>query len=129
MLVDDNPTIRRALHHVFDFSPDWDVCGEASNGREGIEKAKALHPDLIVMDVSMPVMNGLEAARVIHDTMPRTLVILCSLHTECAAFRGTPSRGSRHRFQDPKHADACQQSARIASEHELSLWLSPVRKP
>jgi DNA-binding NarL/FixJ family response regulator len=84
MLVDDNAAIRRALHHVFDFNPDWDICGEASDGREGIEKAKALHPDLIVMDVSMPVMNGLEAARVIHETMPRTLVILCSLHTDDA---------------------------------------------
>lgn len=58
------------------------MCGEAANGREGIEKAKTLRPDLIVMDVSMPVMNGLEAARVIHDTMPTILVILCSLHTD-----------------------------------------------
>jgi DNA-binding NarL/FixJ family response regulator len=82
MLVDDNPAIRRALHNVFEFNQDWDVCGEASNGREGIEKAKTLRPDLIVMDVSMPVMNGLEAARVIHDTMPTILVILCSLHTD-----------------------------------------------
>ena len=82
MLVDDNDAIRRSLHHVFDFNPDWDVCGEASNGLEGVEKAKTLHPDLIVMDVSMPVMNGLEAARVIHETMPRVLVILCSLHTD-----------------------------------------------
>jgi two-component system, NarL family, nitrate/nitrite response regulator NarL len=82
MLVDDNAAIRQALHHVFDFSPEWDVCGEASNGREGVEKAKSLHPDLIVMDVSMPVMNGLEAARVIHETMPTILVILCSLHTD-----------------------------------------------
>lgn len=84
MLVDDNPAIRQALHHVFEFSSDWDICGEASNGQEGIEKAKALHPDLIVMDVSMPVMNGLDAARVIHETMPTTLVILCSLHTDDA---------------------------------------------
>ena len=84
MLVDDNPAIRRALHSVFEVSKDWDVCGEASNGREGIEKAQALRPDLIVMDVSMPVMNGLEAARVIHETMPSILVILCSLHTDDA---------------------------------------------
>lgn len=82
MLVDDNDAIRRSLHHVFDFNPDWDVCGEASNGLEGVEKAKTLHPDLIVMDVSMPVMNGLEAARVIHETMPGVLVILCSLYTD-----------------------------------------------
>ena len=82
MLVDDNPAIRHALQHVFEFSPEWKICGEAENGREGIEKAKALKPDLIVLDVSMPVMSGIEAARVIHDIMPDVQLILCSLHTD-----------------------------------------------
>ena len=82
MLVDDNPAIRHALQHVFEFSPEWNVCGEAENGREGIEKAKALKPDLIVLDVSMPEMSGIEAARVIHDIMPDVKLILCSLHAD-----------------------------------------------
>jgi DNA-binding NarL/FixJ family response regulator len=82
MLVDDNPAIRHALQHVFEFSPEWNVCGEAENGREGIEKAKTLKPDLIVLDVSMPEMSGIEAARVIHDIMPTVPLILCSLYTD-----------------------------------------------
>ncbi|HMH00489.1 MAG TPA: response regulator, partial [Terriglobales bacterium] len=49
---------------------DFDVCGEAENGRVAIEKAQALHPDLIVMDLSMPVMNGIDAARALKTLMP-----------------------------------------------------------
>ena len=80
--MDDNPAIRKALHNVFEFSSDWSVCGEAANGREGIEQAKRLKPDLIVLDVSMPEMNGIDAARVLHKIMPRVPLILCSLHTD-----------------------------------------------
>ncbi len=81
MVVDDNPAIRRALKSILEFN-GWIVCGEAVDGREGIEKAKQLSPDLIVLDVSMPVMNGLDAARVLHQIMPEVPLILCSLHTD-----------------------------------------------
>jgi len=80
MVVDDNAAIRKALHNVFEFSSDWSVC-DAANGREGIEKAKRLKPDLIVLDVSMPEMNGIDAAKVIHRIMPEVPLILCSLFT------------------------------------------------
>ena len=82
MVVDDNPAIRRALKNILEFTEDWEVCGEAVDGRDGIEKAKLLHPDLIVLDVSMPVMNGLDAARILHQIMPQVPLILCSLHTD-----------------------------------------------
>lgn len=82
MLVDDNPAVLRALHNVFEFSSELAVCGEAISGREGIEKAKSLKPDLIVLDVSMPEMNGIEAAKVIHGMMPKVALILCSLYTD-----------------------------------------------
>ena len=82
MVVDDDPAIRRALKNILEFTDGWVVCGEAVDGRDGVEKAKSLNPDLIVLDVSMPVMNGLEAARVLHQIMPQVPVILCSLHTD-----------------------------------------------
>jgi DNA-binding NarL/FixJ family response regulator len=82
MVVDDNPAIRRALRSILEYNRDWEVCGEAGDGRDGIEKAKTLHPDLIVLDLSMPIMNGLEAARVLHEIMPEVPLILCSLHTD-----------------------------------------------
>jgi len=82
MVVDDNPAIRRILRNILEFNHDWVVCGEGVDGRDGVEKAKALSPDLIVLDVSMPVMNGLEAARILHQVMPNVPLILCSLHTD-----------------------------------------------
>jgi len=82
MVVDDNPAIRRILRNILEFNHDWVVCGEGVDGRDGVEKAKTLSPDLIVLDVSMPVMNGLEAARILHQVMPNVPLILCSLHTD-----------------------------------------------
>lgn len=82
MVVDDNPSIRKILRNILEFDHDWIVCGEGVDGRDGVEKAKELSPDLIVLDVSMPVMNGLEAARILHQIMPNVPVILCSLHTD-----------------------------------------------
>ena len=82
MVADDNPSIRRALRHILESRQDWMVSSEAVDGRDAIDKAQKLHPDLIVLDVSMPVMNGLDAARVLRHIMPAVPVILCSLHTD-----------------------------------------------
>ena len=78
--MDDNPQVRQALCEAFKREADFDICGEAENGREAIEKAQQLHPDLIVMDLSMPVMNGLEAARVLKSLMPTAPVIIYTSH-------------------------------------------------
>jgi DNA-binding NarL/FixJ family response regulator len=61
-------------------SPDWDICAEASNGREAIEKVLECKADLVVMDVSMPVMNGIEAARQIRTASPSTKVVIFTMH-------------------------------------------------
>jgi chemotaxis response regulator CheB len=93
MVIDDNPAIRKILRNILEFDRDWIVCGEGVDGRDGVEKAKALSPDLIVLDVSMPVMNGLEAARILHQIMPNVPVILCSLHRPDV---GDGSKGRGH---------------------------------
>jgi DNA-binding NarL/FixJ family response regulator len=105
MLVDDNPAIRQALHKVFELQSDWAVCGEAANGREGIEQAKVLKPDLIVLDVSMPGMNGLEAARVIHAMMPKVPLILCSLYADEVLGREAKSAGVVAVFSKTQNID------------------------
>jgi CheY-like chemotaxis protein len=79
LLVDDNAVIRRMLRTAFE-EPGWEICGEAENGREAIDKARALKPDLIVLDLSMPVMNGLEAAPVLRRMMPTVPIILFTLY-------------------------------------------------
>ncbi len=78
LIVDDNAFLRRALCKIFRREEDLDVCGEAENGRDAIEKAEQLHPDLIILDLSMPVMNGLDAARVLRRLMPSVPLIMYS---------------------------------------------------
>jgi two-component system chemotaxis response regulator CheY len=78
LIVDDYANIRQALCSVFKREADFEVCGEAVNGSEAIAKAQELHPDLIVLDLSMPVMNGLEAARELKQLMPTVPLIMYS---------------------------------------------------
>ena len=80
IIVDDNPAVRRALCELFAHEGDFRVCGQATNGRDAIEKAQQLHPDLIVTDLSMPIMNGLEEARVLNQLMPAVPVIIYTAH-------------------------------------------------
>jgi DNA-binding NarL/FixJ family response regulator len=80
LLVDDNATVRRAVRPLFDSHPNFEVCGEAEHGREALEKAPNLRPDLIVLDLSMPVMNGLEAAPLLIKILPNVWLILFTAH-------------------------------------------------
>ena len=92
LVVDDNAVIRRTLRNIIECN-GLVVCGEAADGRDAIEKAKEQCPDLIVLDLSMPVMNGLEAARVLHQIMPRVPMILCSLHANDVLQREATAAG------------------------------------
>jgi len=76
LLVDDSADIRRAVRPLFDSHPKFRVVGEAEHGREAVEIAPKLQPDLIVLDMSMPVMNGLEAAPLLVKHLPRVWLIL-----------------------------------------------------
>jgi CheY-like chemotaxis protein len=79
LIVDDNAGMRRLLRTAFEQRGE-EVCEEATNGQDGIEKAQQLKPDLIVLDLSMPVMNGLEAAPVLRRILPTVPIILFTLY-------------------------------------------------
>jgi DNA-binding NarL/FixJ family response regulator len=79
MLVDDSAAIRRGLRREFERA-GWEVCGEAANGREAIEKAEQLLPQLILLDLAMPEMNGLTAARLLKRRLPGIYLILFTGH-------------------------------------------------
>jgi two-component system nitrate/nitrite response regulator NarL len=74
--VDDNPLVRFMVRQVFELEPDFEVVGEAKNGREAIEKTEKLKPDLIILDLAMPVMTGIEAAPLLRKALPETRLIL-----------------------------------------------------
>jgi DNA-binding NarL/FixJ family response regulator len=80
LIVDDNAVIRKGVMAIFATDRNFEICGEAANGQDAIEKAKSLKPDLIVLDFSMPVMNGIEAARVLTLIMPDVPLILLTMH-------------------------------------------------
>ncbi len=81
LVVDDSVPVRRTIRNLFDATDGFVVCGEAADGREGVQKAAQLRPDLIILDLSMPVMNGIDAARILHRILPAVPVILFSGHS------------------------------------------------
>lgn len=84
LIADDNAFVRAALYEFFEREPDFQVCAMAENGREVLEVASRLHPDLIVLDRTMPVMNGIDAARVLKNIMPQVpLIMYCATPEEC----------------------------------------------
>ncbi len=80
--MDDSSVVRRILNQLFTGNGEFHVCGEAENGREAVERAKQLRPDLIVTDLSMPVMNGLEATRLLKQLMPAVPIIIFTNHSD-----------------------------------------------
>lgn len=76
LIADDHEVVRRGVRAVVEAQTGWAVCGEASTGREAVAKAIALRPDVVVLDVSMPELNGLEATRQIRRAVPTEVLIL-----------------------------------------------------
>jgi DNA-binding NarL/FixJ family response regulator len=80
LVVDDHEVIRRQLRSLFNSYPEFTICGEAIHGVDAIEKAQQLSPDLIILDLSMPEMNGLEAASALRFMMPTVPLFLLTAH-------------------------------------------------
>ena len=86
LIVDDHEIFRRGLRSLLESRLDWEVCGEAKDGQDAVDLAKQLQPDVIVLDVTMPRLNGLDAARIIRKLVPKTKVVILSQH-ELAAMK------------------------------------------
>jgi len=80
LIADDHDVVRKGLKMLIEEHAGWQVCGEARSGREAVEKCAQLNPNVIVIDVSMPDLNGLEATRQIRKTCPRTEVLIITHH-------------------------------------------------
>jgi DNA-binding NarL/FixJ family response regulator len=81
LVVDDIPAIRRSLRQFIEQEANWEICGEAENGRVAVDRVLELKPDVVILDLSMPVMNGLEAAREIKAIAPWIHILMLTLHT------------------------------------------------
>jgi DNA-binding NarL/FixJ family response regulator len=82
LVADDSDVVRRGIGRLLSQHENWEICGEAANGQEAVEKARQLRPDLGVIDFAMPTMNGIEAARQIQAMNPETAFVLCSMYLD-----------------------------------------------
>jgi DNA-binding NarL/FixJ family response regulator len=80
LLADDHEVVRKGLRALLEAQPGWKVIAEAMDGREAVEKARDMHPDVAIVDIGMPCLNGLEATRQIVKKAPRTRVLVLTMH-------------------------------------------------
>ena len=124
ILVDDHAVIRRGLRLLLDQQEDFDVVGEARDGREAVQLAEALRPDVAVMDISMPNLNGIEAARQIVTKQLGVAVVILSLHADEGYVLRALRAGARGYLLKECPPEELIQAIRAASEGKA--FFSPV---
>ena len=95
LLADDHAMVRKGFRLILEAQPDMEIAGEAGNGREAVELAEKLHPDVVVMDVAMPELNGIEATRRLASSSPHTRVLALSMHKDSVYVREILRAGAR----------------------------------
>jgi DNA-binding NarL/FixJ family response regulator len=95
VLADDHSVVRQGFRRILEAQSDMEIVGEASNGREALETATKLSPDVVVMDVAMPELNGIEATRRMGEAAPRTRVLALSMHKDSVYVREILRAGAR----------------------------------
>src|SRR5213082_987827 len=94
-IADDHEVVRKGLMSLLQAQPDWEICGEANDGREALEKTQKLKPDVVILDIGMPSLNGLEATRQILRLNPQTKVLILTLHDSDQVVREVLNAGAR----------------------------------
>jgi two-component system nitrate/nitrite response regulator NarL len=112
LLVDDNPVVRRIVRQVLEKESELRICGEADDGIEALDKAKLLHPDIVILDLSMPVMSGLEAAPQIRHLLPDACLILFTLYGDHEVERAAKQAGIDAVISKADRGDALVKAAR-----------------
>jgi DNA-binding NarL/FixJ family response regulator len=106
LLADDHALVRQGFSMILEAQSDMQIVGQAGNGREAVDLAAKLHPDVVVMDVAMPELNGIEATRRITDASPRTRVLALSMHKDSVYVREVLRAGARgYLLKDSGDAD------------------------
>src|SRR5207253_10308713 len=95
LIADDHEVVRRGVRSLLTSRKEWDVCGEAVDGRDAVKKAKELKPDVVVLDISMPDLNGFEAARLIHKEVPQSKILILSRHNVSEMIQTALDAGAR----------------------------------
>ena len=106
LLADDHSLVRQGFRMILEAQPDMQIVGQAGNGKEAVELADKLHPDVVIMDVTMPELNGIEATRRLAESAPRTRVLALSMHKDSVYVREILRAGARgYLLKDAPDAD------------------------
>jgi len=124
LLADDHAVVRQGFKMILDAQADMEIVGEAANGRQAVDLAEQLRPDVVVMDVSMPELNGIEATRRLATSVPRARVVALSMHKDSVYVREILRAGARgYLLKDSGAADLVAAIRAVASGES---YLSPA---
>jgi DNA-binding NarL/FixJ family response regulator len=118
MIVDDHEVVRRGLHTLMATQAGWEVVGEAANGTEAVRRVNELKPDVVIMDVTMPVMSGLEATRLIMETAPQTKVLIFTMHDSEQMVQTALEAGARGYVLKSDAGNNLVAAVKALSQHE-----------
>jgi DNA-binding NarL/FixJ family response regulator len=124
LLVDDHPIVRQGLRTLLEGRTGWEVVGEASDGVEAVEKAKHLNPDVMVLDVTMPRMNGLEACRVLRRQVPQLEILFVTQHDSPQMMREALDVGARGYVVKSNAARDLLEAVEAVSQHRVFTALN-----
>lgn len=123
LVADDHAVVRQGFGRILEAAPNLQVVGEASNGREAVQLAQELRPDLVLMDVSMPELNGVEATRRLKDQSPHVKVLVLSMHKDHVYVREVLRAGASGYLLKDCSEDELVQAVRTVANGEA--YLSP----
>jgi len=124
LLADDHAVVRQGFKMILSAQSDMEIVGEAANGREAVESAEQLKPDIVVMDVAMPELNGIEATRRLLGSLPHSRVIALSMHKDSVYVREVLRAGARGYLLKDSGAEDLVRAIRAVAGGES--WLSPA---
>lgn len=95
VIADDHDIVRQGVRHILEEQDEWEVAGEAANGQEALRLVQELKPDAVVMDISMPVMNGLDATAQIANACPESRVLIFTMHENSTLLESALRAGAK----------------------------------
>jgi DNA-binding NarL/FixJ family response regulator len=115
LVADDHPLIRKSVRQLLHSHPQFEVCGEACDGAEAIGEAQRLRPDVVVLNITMPVLNGMAAAREITANLPKSAIVILSSHADKYFIEQARESGARAYVLKAKAAEALVRAVQTAA--------------
>jgi CheY-like chemotaxis protein len=125
LIADDHEMLRRGLRTMMERENSWQICGEAVDGQDAVEKARALRPDLVILDINMPVLNGLQAAKVILSEQPHTKILIFTVHDSDQTLKEIKAVGAHGYLSKSNASDDLVRVVKEILESNSTSTLAP----